>query len=111
MSEHSLKVFVIEQLTEKTYKNKGNVSIYSKIHIHQISNSFTKLRWIIEQQRESFSKTFINNFVSKCKEETGGDDFVIAYGDGSFGLTMKGIDGGGSAHRRLMIRQKDSMLS
>ena len=27
------------------------------------------------------------------------DDFV----DGNFGLTMKGMDGGGSAHKRIMV--------
>ena len=33
-----------------------------------------------------------------------GNDFIIACSDGNFGLSMKGINGGGSVHKRLMIR-------
>ena len=29
-------------------------------------------------------------------------DFVVAYGDESFPLSVPGMDGGGSAHKRLM---------
>ena len=47
---------------------------------------------------------FINKFVSKCKEETRVDDFVVAHYDEIFGLTTKGINGGGSVLSLMMIR-------
>jgi len=40
----------------------------------------------------------------KCfTQEAGGDDFIVEYGDGIFPLTLKGMGGGASAHRRLMM--------
>ena len=42
--------------------------------------------------------------MKTCQKNAGYDNFVVAYGDGYFGLTMKGMDCVGSAYRRLMIR-------
>ena len=41
-----------------------------------------------------------------CQKNARYDDFVVTYGNSNFGLTMKGMvgGGGGSTHRRLMIR-------
>ena len=39
--------------------------------------------------------------ISNYKKERGGDDFVVVYGDGKFGLSMKRMDDGGSVHKRL----------
>ena len=101
MSENSLKVFDWTTLRDNLKEQR---KCYDVLKYFYSSNTLTKLRWIQERQKESFTETFINDFISKCKQERGGDDFVVAYGDGSFGLSMKGIDGGGSAHRRLTIR-------
>ena len=44
---------------------------------------------------------YINERVRLLKEEAGeGNDLVVAYGNGKFPLTMKGV--GSSAHERLM---------
>lgn len=39
----------------------------------------------------------------KFTEAAGSEDFIVAYGDGSFPLSLKGMDGGASAHKRLMM--------
>ena len=46
----------------------------------------------------------MNEFVSRSKQQTGGNHFILAYDDANFGLTVKGIDGGGSTHKRLMMQ-------
>ena len=40
-----------------------------------------------------------------------GDDIVVAYGDRSFPLKMNRVDGGGSAHKRLMLLSKKYALA
>ena len=40
------------------------------------------MRWIQERQKQRFTDKFIDEFVSKCKKETGGDNFVVPYGGG-----------------------------
>jgi hypothetical protein len=66
------------------------------------SRSYGKMRFIQERQKQSFTDKLINKFVKTCQKNAGYDYFVVAYGDGNFGLTMKGMDGGRIAHRRLM---------
>ena len=100
MSEDSLKVADWTIFRENLKIQRKCYEVLK--HLYS-SNAFTKMSWIRERQKESFTEKFINDFVSKCKQETKGNDFVVAYGNGSFALSMKGMDGGGSSHRRLMI--------
>ena len=58
----------------------------------------------LERQKQSFTDKLLHEFVSTCQKYVGYDDFVVDHGYGNFGLTMKGMDGGGSTHRRLMIQ-------
>ena len=58
----------------------------------------------MQQQRKlKFDDTFINKAARAFTEAAGGKDYIVAYGDGSFPLAMKGMDGGSSAHGRLMV--------
>ena len=66
------------------------------------SRSFGKQRFLLQRRKQAFDDKFINDAVQKFRTAAGTKDFVVAYGDGSFPLTMKGMDGGGSAHARLM---------
>ena len=65
------------------------------------SEDFAKLRFWQQRQKQKFDAVYINKTVRLLKEEAGeGNEFVVAYGDGKFPLTMKGV--GSSAHERLM---------
>jgi len=55
-----------------------------------------------------FDSTFINGAV-RAFRAAGGDDVVVAYGDGDFTTSMKGMVGGGSAHKRLMALLSQKM--
>ena len=56
---------------------------------------------MLARRKQRFDTTFVNGAVRTFRE-AGGDDVVVAYGDGSFPTSMKGMVGGGSAHKRLM---------
>ena len=103
MAETSLKVFDWVTFRENLKEHRKSYDVLKNLYL---SSTLAKMCWIQERQKQRFTDTFINEFefVSKCKKKTGVDDFVVAYSEGSFGLTMKGMDGGGSAHRHLMIR-------
>ena len=64
------------------------------------SRNFGKLWFILQRQKQKFDRKFINKVLEIFEEGAGGNDFVVAYGDGQFPLTMKGC--GSSAHGRLM---------
>jgi len=55
-----------------------------------------------KRRKQAFDDNFINDAAARFREAAGTPDYVVSYGDGSFPLTMKGLDGGGSAHARLM---------
>jgi len=59
---------------------------------------------------KAFDANFTNKAAARFRAAAGRDDFVVAYGDGSFPLSMKGMDGGGSAHKRLMTRNENYVL-
>jgi len=54
------------------------------------------------QRKLKFDATYINSTVDKFHSIIG-DNSIIAQGDGSFPFTMKGMDGGGYAHKRLVM--------
>ena len=49
--------------------------------------------------------------VLRNAKESGGDDFVVAHGVFNCIVTIKGMDGGGSTHKHLMIRVSNNFLS
>jgi len=57
---------------------------------------------MFQQRKQCFQDSFINKAVQCFTAAAAGDDFIVAYGDGSFPLTLKGMYGGASAHKRLM---------
>ena len=67
------------------------------------SRAAAKQRFLIYKKKQRFRATFINDAVRKMEERAGGKDFEVAYGDGSFPVSMKGMIGGGGCHRSLMI--------
>ena len=66
------------------------------------SRGFGKRRFLLQKRKQAFDAKFINKAAAIFRAAAGRDDFVVAYGDGSFPLSMKGMDGGGSAYKRLM---------
>ena len=63
-----------------------------------------------ETKKQTFDANFTNHAAATFQKEAGTDDFVVAYGDGTFPLSMKGMDGGGSAHKRLMTLPSKKVL-
>ena len=63
------------------------------------STEFGKRRFLLHRKKQKFDATFINSTVQKFIEGTRSDRFIVAYGNGNFSLSMKGMDGGGSAHQ------------
>ena len=88
MLENSLKVFDWETYREKLNVYKECYKVLKKLHS---SRSYGKMRFIQERQKQSFTDKLINKFVKTCQKNAGYDYFVVAYGDGNFGLTIKGI--------------------
>ena len=74
------------------------------------SRGFGKRRFVLQQRKQAFDANFTNKAAARFRKEAGTDDFVVAYGDGSFPLSMKGMDGGGSAHKRLMTLLSKKVL-
>jgi hypothetical protein len=63
------------------------------------SRGFGKRRFVLQRRKQAFDENFTNKAAARFRAAAGSDDFVVAYGDGSFPLSMKGMDGGGSAHK------------
>ena len=100
MSENSLKIFNAEVFRERFRVHRQSFNVLQ--HFYS-SRQFGKRRFLQQRQKQRFCDKFINKTVKICTEAAGGDDYVIAYGDGSFPLAMKGMDGGSLAHKRLMM--------
>ena len=70
------------------------------------SRGFGKRRFVLQQRKQAFDANFTNHAAATFQKEAGTDDFVVAYGDGTFPLSMKGMDGGSrvrsQVNKRLM---------
>lgn len=72
------------------------------------SRAFGKRRFLLQKRKQKFDATFVNEAAAKFRKAAGVDEagvgrsFVVACGDGNFPLSMKGMDVGGCAHKRLM---------
>jgi hypothetical protein len=120
MTEHDF-VAAQDALSEHTLKGVGLVAFEANFVVQRRSfevpkhlygsRSFGKRRFVRQQRRQRFDATFTNSAAAKFRAAAGKDDFVVAYGDGSFPLTIKGMDGGGSAHKRLMTLLSKKVLT
>ena len=75
LSENSLKVYDWATFRENSKQQRKCYDVLKHLYSY---NNFTKMRWIQERQKQTFTETFLNEFVSKCKEETKKGDFVVA---------------------------------
>ena len=100
MANHSLKVFNLDQF-EINYRVRWySFKIFKPLCS---SRQYGNRRFLLQQRKRRFDDKFINKAVNIFTEAAGGDDFIVVYGDGSFPLILKGMDGGDSAHKRLMM--------
>ena len=68
------------------------------------SHSFTKKRFLGRQRKRKFEMVTVNKAIDVFRAAVGGmDDYIIAYGDGKFSLSTKGVERGGCTHRQLAI--------
>ena len=100
MAENSIKVFDADAFRANFRVHRRSFSVLQYLYS---SRKFGKRRFLQQRQKRAFCDKFINKTVNTCTEAAGGEDFIVAYGDGSFPLAMKGMDGGSSAHKRLMM--------
>ena len=98
MAEHSLKSVGIEGYESNLVVQRRQFEVLKYLYG---SRTFAKRRFLLARRKQRFDTTFVNGAVRTFRE-AGGDDVVVAYGDGSFPTSMKGMVGGGSAHKRLM---------
>ena len=70
--------------------------------LRKVYRSYEYRKWCFRlyQKNQKFDADYVNKTVKAFERETGGENYIVAYGDGSFPLTMKGV--GSSAHKRLM---------
>ncbi len=99
LSAHSLKGLSLAEFEANFVVQRQSFEVLK--HLYG-SRGFGKRRFILQQRKQAFDANFTNHAAARFQKEAGTDDFVVAYGDGTFPLSMKGMDGGGSAHKRLM---------
>ena len=100
MSDNTLKVFNGELFRANFIKHRKAFSILGGLYS---TRQFGKRRFLQQQRKQKFDDTFINKTVKIFNDAAGCKDYIVAYGDGTFPLAMKGMDGGSSAHGRLMV--------
>lgn len=67
------------------------------------SRAYAKQRFLKPKMKQRFRAKYIHDAVRKMEEKAQVWNFIVAYGDGSFPVTMKVMIGGGGCHRSLMI--------
>ena len=55
------------------------------------------MRFIQKRQKQKFTEYLLYEYVNTCYKIPGYEDFVIVYEDVNFGLSIKGMNVGGSA--------------
>jgi len=99
MADHLLKEFDLVQYEKNLVIHFNSFDVLTRLYS---SRQYRKRRFLFQKRKQRFQDSFVNKAVKCFTEEAGGDD-IVAYGDESFPLTMKGVDGGDSAHKRLMM--------
>lgn len=98
LCQNSLKgVYNVGEFEERYGSNLRAYNVLRKVYG---SRSYRNWRFKLYKEKKKFDAVYVNEAVAKFEENAGGRDFVVAYGDGQFPLTMKGC--GSSAHARLM---------
>ena len=96
LSAHSLKGLSLAEFEANFVVQRQSFSVLK--HLYG-SRGFGKRRFVLQQRKQAFDANFTNHAAATFQKEAATDDFVVAYGDGTFPLSMKGMDGGGSAHK------------
>merc|ERR1719469_381630 len=97
LSRNSLKGVFIQDFDVRYLETRAGYEVLKQLYS---SRNFGKLRFWLHSQKQKFDRVYVNKALRIFEEEAGGNDYVVAYGDGQFPLTMKGC--GSSAHGRLM---------
>ena len=100
MSNHSLKEFNLVQYEKNLVIHLNYFNVLTRLYF---SRQYGKWQSLFQQRKRRFQGRFINKAIKSFTDAAGGDDFIVAYGDGNFPLTLKGMDGGASEHKRLMM--------
>ena len=99
-SNNTLKGTTSANFNERYRANKDAFVVLLGLYA---SRSYAKQRFLMHKMKQRFCAKFIHDAVRKMEERAQGRNFVVAYGDGSFPVTMRGIIGDGGCHRSLMI--------
>ena len=99
LSSHSLKGRSLAEFEANFVVQRRSFEVLK--HLYG-SRGFGKRRFVLQQRKQAFDANFTNKAAARFRKAAGTVNFVVAYGDGTFPLSMKGMDGGGSAHKRLM---------
>jgi len=100
MSKNSLKGTHYLNFDEQYRANKEVFLVLLGLYA---SRAAAKQRFLIYKKKQRFRATIINDAVRKMEERAGKKDFVVAYGNGGFPVSLKGMIGSGGCHRSLMI--------
>jgi len=100
LSENSLKGVRKANFNNRFLLILSQYDVMSSLYA---SKGFARQRFLYETRKQRFDAKFTNKCVDTFKRETNLKPFVVAYGDGNFPLSMKGMVGGGSSHKRLMM--------
>ena len=100
MVDHSLKEFDLVQCEKNLVLHFNSFDVLTRLYS---SRQYEEQRFLFRQRKQRFQDSFVNKAVKSFTKAAGCDDFIVAYGDVIFPLTMKGMDGDASAHKRLMM--------
>ena len=100
MQSQLWKIILLDQFKRIFIVNLDSFEVLKYVYS---SRQYGKRRYLFQQRKQRFQDRFINKAVQSFTETAGGDDFTVAYGNGSCPLTMKGMYGGDSAHNQLMM--------
>ena len=100
MPENALKVFNGELFHNYFRKHRKVFNILGGLYS---TRQFDKCCLLQQRTKQLFDDAFINKVVKVFNDTAGGEDYIVAYGDGSFLLAMAGMDGGSLAHGRWML--------
>ena len=87
LSAHSLKGVGLEEFETTFVVQRRSFSVLSRLYG---SRGFGKRRFVMQQRKQAFDDNFTRKAAARFRAAAGTDDFVVAYGDGTFPLSMKG---------------------
>jgi len=79
LCENSLKGVFREDFDARYLETRAGYEVLKQLYS---SRNFGKLRFILQRQKQKFDRKFVNKALEIFEEGAGGNDFVVAYGDG-----------------------------